>query len=317
MSQTSEGMEQTPEEKISLDELLLLLDLDAVALHTNRKETLQYVFLVGSSMCAEAQKRAKWLLGDKRISQWYHSTRSQTILINGHGSLKRTTPMSLFCAMVRLNLYPFLPTDKSIVLTHFCGLQILDPDLQDPKEQKASGLLKYLLTQLPVQWKAPKEQKASGLLKDLLRQLLLQWKDPDITGLEHDFLEKLKEKGSNWSSKQQWHLLRHLVAALPPTTCIFIFIDGIDYYDPADWCEDTKEEVKQIYELLSAKGGAKVKICITSITRPSKLTRYFKNHEVINVPEDMDGIMPRFSPSRFEGRLCSKLRMIKDWKGPC
>ncbi|KAM6487404.1 hypothetical protein HDV62DRAFT_386038 [Trichoderma sp. SZMC 28011] len=257
MSQTGESMEQRSEGKISLKDLLLLLDLDAVAINTTtQSQILNQVIYTGLSMSAEARKRIDWLLTNENVKHWFTSTRSQTTLVNGHGSLERVTPMSVYCAMLAQSLNS---TGSIIVLSHFCGLQ-------------------------------------SDLLRSLLIQLLAQWKHPDITCLKDDFVEKLKTTSPNRSSRQQRHLFHHLVAGLPKATPIFIIIDGTNYYETSDLLDDTKKVVREVNKLLSSESvEAMVKILITSPTRSSDLTKYFKSNEIINVPEDLDGAMTQIS----------------------
>ncbi|KAJ4856055.1 hypothetical protein T069G_09423 [Trichoderma breve] len=237
-------------------------------------------------MVAEAQKRIEWLLTNKNVNHWFSSTKSQTILVNGYGSLERVTTMSIFCAMLAQSLNS---PGSLIVLSHFCGLQMLDRNSQDAKEQKTSGLLRSLLI-----------------------QLLAQWKFPNITCLKHDFIEKLKRTSPNWSSRRQGRLLRRLVAELPKATPIFIIIDGTNYYEIADLCDVMKEAVEEINELLSSKSvETMVKILITSPTRSFDLIEYFKTNEIINVPEDMDDTITRFSESRLKLQFDSKVEDLK------
>ncbi|KAL6819207.1 hypothetical protein V8C40DRAFT_276726 [Trichoderma camerunense] len=246
MSQTGQSLEQRPEVTISQKDLLLLLDPNAVAIHTAQNQILK-----------KAQNRVEWLLTNKNVAHWFTSTGSQTILINGHGTLERITPI--------LN-----STSSIIILSHFY----------------------------------PKEQKSSGLLRSLLKQLLAQWKSPNITCLEHDFIEKLKKTSPNWSSRRQRHLFQYLVAALPKATPIFIIIDGTNYYEVADLRDDIKKVVREVNDLLSSQSvGAMVKILITSPTRSFNLTQYFKTDEIINVPEDLDDTITSFSESRLKLHL--------------
>lgn len=279
-------MEQKPEMIISQEDLLLLLDPNAVAIHTAQKQILKKVLHIGLPMGEKAQQRVEWLLTNKNVSHWLTSTKSQTILVNGHGSLKRVTPMSIFCAMLAQSLNS---TGSFIVLSHFCGLQMLDRDSQDGKEQKTSGLLRSLLI-----------------------QLLAQWKFSNITCLEHDFIEKLKRTSPNWSSHRQRDLLHHLVSGLPKATPIFIIIDGTNYYEVEDLLADTKKVVREVNELLSSESvEAMVKILVTSPTRSINLTKYFRTNEVINMLEDIDGTMTNFSESRLKLQFDLKMEDLK------
>ncbi|KAL6825820.1 hypothetical protein J3E69DRAFT_380921 [Trichoderma sp. SZMC 28015] len=286
MSQASQSLEQKPEVIIPQKDLLLLLDPNAVAKHTAQKQILKQVLHTGFSMGEEAQKRVEWLLTNKNIAHWFTSTGSQIILVNGHGPLERITPMSFFCAMLAQSLNS---TGSIILLSHFCGVQMLDRNSQDPKEQKSSGLLRSLLI-----------------------QLLAQWKSPNITCLEHDFIEKLKRTSPNWSSRRQRHLFQYLVAALPRATPIFIIIDGITYYEVADLRDDVKKVVKEVNKLLCSESvEAMVKILITSPTRSFNLTEYFEINEIINVPEDIDDTITNFSESNLKLQFDSKAAALE------
>ncbi|KKP04180.1 hypothetical protein THAR02_03698 [Trichoderma harzianum] len=286
LSQTSQSLERKPEVIISQKDLLHLLDPNAITMHTTQKQMLKKVLNAGLSMGTEAQNRVEWLLTNKNVAHWFTSTGSQTILVNGHGSLERITPMSFFCAMLAQSLNS---TGSIIILSHFCGLQMLDRDSQDLKEQKMSGLLRSLLI-----------------------QLLAQWKFPNITCLEHDFIEKLRRTSPNWSSRRHRHLFRYLVAALPQATPIFIIVDGTNYYEVADLRDDIKEVVKEVNELLSSESvGAMVKILITSPTRSFNLTQYFETNEIINVPEDLDETITSFSESRLKLQFDSKAAALE------
>ncbi|PKK48346.1 hypothetical protein CI102_6889 [Trichoderma harzianum] len=285
MSQASQSLEHKPEVVISQKNLLLLLDPNAVAIYSAQKPVLKKVLNAGLSMGTEAQNRVEWLLTNKNIAHWFTSTGSQTILVNGHGSLERITPMSFFCAMLAQSLN----STGSIILSHFCGLQMHDTGSKNSREQKTSGLLRSLLI-----------------------QLLAQWKFPNISCLEHDFMEKLKRTSPNWSSRRQRHLFQYLVAALPQATPIFIIIDGTNYYEVADLRDDIKEVVKEINKFLSSESvGAMVKILITSPTRSFNLTQYFETNEIINVPKDIDGIMTSFSESRLKLQFDSKAAALE------
>ncbi|KAL7936564.1 hypothetical protein V8C35DRAFT_277983 [Trichoderma chlorosporum] len=276
-----QNMEENPDAEIPKNDMLLLLDPNSVSIQTSQDRILQQVLRNGFATDTEAQARVEWLMANKSIRHWLTSAKSKTLLVNGHGKLERVTPMSLFCAMLAQSF----SASPIIVLTHFCGLQALEEDPQDPKRQKAGRLLRSLLI-----------------------QLLTQWQFPDITCLKNDFVEKLKRTSPNWSLRQQKRLFHHLVAALPPATPIFIIIDGTNYYEATDSTrDDIKTAVTEANKLLSLGSvEAMVKILVTSPTRSFNLAECFETNEIVNVPEDIDSSMTKFSESNLRLQFESK-----------
>jgi hypothetical protein len=256
------------------------LDPDAVTVQSAHKNALERILRNGLAMDAEEQKRVEWLMANESIGRWFKSTRPRKLLVNGFGSLDRITPMSFFCAMLIQSLSSI---GSVILLSHFCGLEM--------PEVGTSG---------------PKDRRTSGLLKSLLIQLVAQWETSNITCFDHDFLDTLKATSPGWGLPQQMQLLRHLIATLPSTTPIFIFIDGTNYYETVQLRDETKQVIKEINNLLFQEGvQVVVKVLITYPTRSYHLYEEFRRKEVVNMPEDMDGFSTRFSDSNLRVQLHS------------
>ncbi|TFB02206.1 hypothetical protein CCMA1212_005739 [Trichoderma ghanense] len=280
-NQAIRNLPEEPEETISQSELLLLLDPNAIKVQKAHQHILKKILRKGLAMDPEAQKRVEWLMANKKISRWFTSTGSQTLLVNGSGSADRVTPLSFFCAMLVQSLSS---VGCIILLSYFCGLEM--PELYSH---------------------GSKDPRTSGLLKSLLIQLLAPGGTSDITCSDHDLIDDLKTTSPNWNLQQQKKLLRFLVAALPATTPIFIFIDGTDFYEMDDLCGETKRVVKEINNLLSQENvKAMVKVLITSPTRSHDLFKYFHQKEIVIMPENMDNSSTRFAGSSLRKQFDTK-----------
>lgn len=102
------------------------------------------------------------------------------------------------------------------------------------------------------------------------------------------------------------------MAGLPKATPIFIIIDGTDFYEIPELRDDIKEAVEEINKLISSKSvEAMVKILITSPTQSFNLIDYFATNEIINVPEDMDDTMIKFSETKLKLQFDSRVEDLK------
>jgi len=269
---------------ISPKELLLLLSPNTTDQTTSlelasRNSTLARV--LGFSMNKEDQIRAEWLMANKKVSSWFRSAQSHTILVNGNHTLDRISPVSFFCAMLVQSLKSI---ESIMVLCHFCGLYT--PEDRPVGEPPGS----------------------CGLLRSLLTQLIEQWDFGELKCLNQGDVEKLKSASPNLSLQDQRHLFRRLVKALPPTKPLFIIIDNINYYETDEFYHETKKVIRRL--LPNSKIKAMVKIFVTSATRATEVNRCFKQSEMLNMPVDMDGTRLGFADMKFDRQFGPKIEKL-------
>jgi len=273
-----ENQAPQPKTYISPKELLHLLSPKTTHQNTSLELASQNSTLVqvmGFSMDREDQIRAEWLMTNKKVSSWFRSAQSRTLLVNGNHTLDRITPVSFFCAMLVQSLKPI---ESIMVLYHFCGVYTPEP----------SG--------------------SCGMLRSLLTQLIEQWEFGELKCLDQEDVEKLKSTSPNLSLRDQRHLFRRLVTALPPAKPLFVIIDNINYYETDEFYRKTKKVIRGL--LSDCKIKAMVKIIVTSATRATEVGEYFEDSERLDMPEDMDGTRLGFVDMKFNWQFGSKIEKL-------
>ena len=269
---------------ISPKELLLLLSPNTADQNTSLELSSQNSTLVrvmGFSMDRRDQVRAEWLIANKRVSSWFRSAQSRTLLVNGNHNLDRISPVSFFCAMLVQSLKPI---ECIMVLYHFCGLYTQEDD-------PVGGL-----------------PGSCGLLRSLLTQLIEQWKFGELKCLDQEDVEKLKNASPNLSLRDQRHLFRRLVTALPPAKPLFVIIDNINYYETVEFYRKTKKVIRRL--LSDCKIKSMVKIIVTSATRATEVSEYFEHGERLDMPADIDGTNLGFVDMKFDWQFGPKIEKL-------
>ncbi|RSL86555.1 hypothetical protein CEP51_002764 [Fusarium floridanum] len=282
------GQQKQPMAYISDQELLTLLlrrhssDHESSQTVSLLKSTLEQVLRAGFRMDGSEQARTRWIMNDKSVSDWFQSTESRKLLVNGNHTLERIAPTSFFCSILVQSLKS---VESIIVLAHFCGLNTT-------RESERSS--------------------NAGLLRDLTGQLIEQWKFGDLTCLDQETVKKLKRESPKLRLKTQRRLLRTLITALPQETPLFIFIDGINYNETEELVYGTKKAVKDLCRLIDEEGvGAMVKVFVTSAVRAFDVNEYFDEDEVITIPEGADENTSGFIDMQFESGLGAQVAKLR------
>jgi hypothetical protein len=280
--------EPQPKAYVSQNELFLLVKPSSASAQEAgfaRLDT-EKALIAGYSMDKNQQIRAEWLMTNEAISTWFKSSASRAILINGNSSLERISPLSFFSALLHQSLKALKTV---VVLVHFCGLHTLVGNAGD-------GLYGGL-----------------GLLKNLTSQLVAQWRFGELACLSKEFVDTLRRESPRIGLHELWRLFRTLVSALPPGTPLFIFVDGISFYETNDLLEGTRTVTKALTRLVrDRRVEATVKYFVTSANRAMSVGEFFEEDERVWIPENPPGVSLGFADTQFKLAFGKKMARLED-----
>ncbi|KAJ2993127.1 hypothetical protein NUW58_g1940 [Xylaria curta] len=284
------GKHPNKREYISKGELLRFIQPASLTIHevVSQKTTTERVLRAGYSMGTDKQARAKWLMVDETnaVGEWFKSKHSGAILVNGNSCVEMISPLSFFCAMLIQSLKSL---EQIIVLNHLCGLHTL-------KEGLGNEL-----------------RGSFGLLKNLTSQLVAQWHSDELSCLSEEYVSAIKNEEQNMSFKHLWRLFQTLVQALPPMTPLFIFIDGISYYETEEFAPGTEKLLEAIMQLLeSDRTKAMVKVFVSSAHRAMGIKKLFRENETLWIPNTLSGARLGFADTQFQSAFGQRIATLEE-----
>ncbi|GAW26877.1 hypothetical protein SAMD00023353_5300250 [Rosellinia necatrix] len=256
-----------PKEYISQSELLLSIQPTSSTVEEigSQRTVTERVLRAGYATGKGKQARAEWLMRDETgaVGEWFKSGCSRAILVNGNSYVERISSLSFFCAMLIRSLKAL---KRIIVLDHFCGLHTASDGL----DNELCGSL--------------------GLLRNLTCQLAAQWRFGELSCVDDEQVATIKSEGRDMGPRQLWRLFQTLVEALPPMTPLFIFIDGISYYETDELSRDTKKLARAIMRLVrDSNVNAVVKVLFTSPHRALDMADILDENETVWIPKNPSG----------------------------
>ena len=176
-----------------------------------------------------------------KFQTWLTSGQSASLLVNGNAStaLERTSAMSFVSALLSQSL-----ADQSAACIHFfCGLHTARNDsLSGPR----------------------------GLLKTLLAQIVYTH-NFDLSFVDEYEYRQLQSNNIGALSR----LLERLIQQLPTKLVLFCIIDGISFYENAEWVEEACSAMNTLNKLtMNPQLNAVFKLLVTS----PLASRYIREH---------------------------------------
>ena len=174
---------------ISIEQLRELLQVD----HESIGRDVQLSIVYGQAMNPNRQQRAAWLMMEPRFQQWFKTSGSNVLVVDGmEMEMDTTSPLTYLSAMLRQNLESL---QVAVPLNFFCGMHARPEDSLEG---------------------------ACGIMRSLIDQLLQQGWNFDLSFLNYAFLEQVRGHEINHLC---W-LFRNLLTTAPSST-IFCIVDGI------------------------------------------------------------------------------------------
>ena len=235
-----------PDSEALISEELFMTYL-GVSSHQLAKD-LDSVLKQGNSFGVMAMSQAQRLLHADRFRQWCQS-RPNFLLVDGNidsAGFERLSAVSYLCASLVVS---FLQArDNAIVLHFFCGLHTrLTDELRGPQ-----GLLRSLLWQLATSL-ASRQAVSLGFINDRELRDAMERREPEML----------------------CYVLKKLMCQLRLDTPVYCIIDGVDWYEEAEFRADMEYIVHRLRELVDEK---KLKPLFRVLMASSFRTRHIGQH---------------------------------------
>ena len=258
-----------PEQHIKPQELLDWIDIPDVASDDRKRINERRQTWVPLN----EQARAEQLIRSTQFKNWMVAGTSSQLLVHGEYEGQRyVSGLSLFCSSFVQSLVANAP--RFIPLIFFCGLHT------DPFTDQYTG--------------------GRAIIQSLICQLLCQF-DFDTRSLAREKLdEHLIQLGD---VDELCRLFRWLVTQLPPSVVLFCLLDGVGYYERAEFEDDMGLVVETLLRISAEQNTqAGVKILLTSPSRTHYIRQPFPDEMVLSI-ESMARADMVPSKSRLERQL--------------
>lgn len=192
-----------------------------------------------------------------RFRQWLNHPTSKAILIHGNGNGNETFSPTTFLSA---KLLETLKNIRPIITLHFfCSLHATS--------------------------KGNMKEDPTGMMKSFIAQLLLRDMPWDLTFLTP---EKQDRIGAN-DLGSLCDTLRHLLRQLPNTTLLFCTIDGVTFYEGAEWRIDFLKAVRELLSIMASCDKVVMKLLLTCHGRSSFVKDYIGKEDILEAPATIDG----------------------------
>ena len=192
-------------------------------------------------------------------------------------SSNRLSPISVFCATLVKSLWNVEPV---ICLQFFCGLHTSDNDpLNGP----------------------------GGLIRSLISQLMSLYDKFDLSFINsrsyRDHIEQ-HELG------HLCELFRGLLHQLPIDTVVFGIIDGVSFYERADYSEDMCFVIRKLREITERVDlNAIFKLLMTSIGPSRQVKQEISSQDHLPLPQDVGARLPPLTPRQMSMQFSRPLAL--------
>ncbi|KAI1263448.1 hypothetical protein F5Y18DRAFT_394486 [Xylariaceae sp. FL1019] len=235
-------------------------------------EDLGLVLKKSSRMDSNETGRARWLMRTTKFQMWIKNPHHHLLMADGAMRPEKISPMSIFTATMATSL---LQVPAAVVLQFFCGKN-LDSDVEDG---------------------TPGPQ---GMLRSLISQLLLHFTppSPNLSAISStDFVGELQ----HWNFSALSEVLRILITQVPPSTTLYMLLDGISYYEQGQWLPELQYFVGLLRYIMSSTGSPCLKILLTNSGRSTEIRDMLNlEWEYVSLAAGNIDHMPLVSPSVFE-----------------
>lgn len=200
------------------------------------------------------QSQAQWFISCKPFQDWFHSSRSDAIIVDGNADgygASRCSPMSLVCSSL-INILS--RQEEALVLHFFCGAH-----------NQSTG-----------------ESGPVYMMKSLIVQLL-RLKPFNLSFIDS---QQWKEGLASNSVAYMCRLFKALAKQVFDQT-LFCIIDGVSLYETNAWCDDTRAmlwEIRSIAEDPEMEGI--FKLLVTSPSSSRVIREDFAPDSRIRIPKD-------------------------------
>jgi len=229
---TQDPLGTSPFVSVGLDQIFAAIGIDPALSRTGPNighvgDDLEVVLREVHQMQEGDLRRSQYLPQTPRFQHWFeHSAshpQSDIILVNGYSvedSHRSISPLSVFSAsLVSTIIRQFGPTERYVVLHHFCTLHTRSPD--DDGLAGPVGLLRRLIAQLAIY--------LAGL--DMHTRLLDRELFSDIHAIS-----ELEDDKVNLIALCE--LLGCLLNEVPEGVVVFIIIDNVSDFEVGNWRDD-------------------------------------------------------------------------------
>ncbi|KAI0162323.1 hypothetical protein GGR57DRAFT_318863 [Xylariaceae sp. FL1272] len=253
---------------LSAFDLMRILDVDA----RHSIEDLGFVLKQSFRMGPEEVGRARWLMKATQFQNWMNGLCHQLLMADGAMRLEKVSPMSIFTATMATSLLQV----PSFIVLHFFGGKNLDPDAED---------------ELP---------GPQGMVRSLISQLILNFtpSPPNLSEINTpEFIRELQ----HWGFRALSEVLRILITQLPPSTTLYILLDGISYYEQGQWLSELQYFIGLLRHIMSRPSGPYLKVLMTNAGRSTEIKDMLNMEwEYISLAAGNIDYMPLVSPSILE-----------------
>ena len=222
-------------------------------------QDLTYCLNASSLLSLDEQDKASWILRDVQFQQWLHKPPTCTLLVNATGdTVERISSTTLLRTKL---LDSFGKIGAVISLHYFCSLHTNFG--KDGEDSAAFCMVRSLTLQL----------------------LLHQGNSWDLSFLEEADMARYEAGDLGFACT----VFQTLLAQLPTPTFMFWIIDGTDSYEYSEWRNPFLNTLERLAAISGMRTNLITKTLLTSHTQSKYLPQLLKSHEILTLPEMVDG----------------------------
>ncbi|KAL8779555.1 MAG: hypothetical protein Q9213_006883 [Squamulea squamosa] len=198
------------------------------------------------------QTQASEFMSSQKLQKWLTTPYSSALLAHGSSGDEKVSALSFVASL----LVQSLQTGEDMIPLYFyCGLHT---DRHHDSLAAAIGVIRSLTVQL----------------------LRLGQYDFDLEFIDRRYIQALE----NGDLDATCDLFEDLTGQLPPTTTLFLIVDGISFYETRDLRDDTIRVMSRMLEILE-RSRFLFKLLIASPGASAHVSKGFDNNQIYSLPD--------------------------------